>query len=493
MTALSSTRPRPSRVSSAALTAVVALLAAGSLTSHAQAAEVRMSASATGAATWRAAGNWSTRTVPTIHDDLIFDYSNSTTVVSMALHTAPNDTFVARSLTFGSASGPALEAFSLLNGNSGQTPRTLTLATGAITVATQVKGPQSILSNHGVMTLVAADASFEINNLSAQPLGIQANLSDEAAGTSLTLGGTGLISLDRPNTFAGTTTLLSGAHVRLGHPAALGASASVAIAPGAALDLANTSDTAIAGLNDHNGGGGVVTRSAASAARTLVLNGPGTYSFGGVLQTHGTAHNRNFQLRIEGGGTHRFSGASTHGGTTTVLDGTLVVANTIGSATGSGAVNLGPKGRLAGNGVITGTVNTDPGGGTARVTPGENGPGVLTLGGLNFGDSGQGALFTFALGTESSRIHVTGNIRGTPTDGSLVLDFTEAGVIAPGRPYTLVTWEGTALNLSPGKFVLGDDSTAAGYVLDRNYGRGGWRLDQSGKALSVRFSATPTR
>jgi fibronectin type 3 domain-containing protein len=79
-------------------------------------------------------------------------------------------------------------------------------------------------------------------------------------------------------------------------------------------------------------------------------------------------------LKINGG-TLNLPGANAYIGGTTVNGGTLVVNNTSGSATGSGAVTVGSGGTLGGSGIISGAVTVNAGG---ALVPG-NPPGVLTI------------------------------------------------------------------------------------------------------------------
>src|SRR5690606_10219584 len=79
-----------------------------------------------------------------------------------------------------------------------------------------------------------------------------------------------------------------------------------------------------------------------------------------------------------GTGATMLTGANTYTGGTTVHAGILVVANTTGSATGTGTVRVKNGGTLAGNGFITGAVTVEDGG---VLAPGTS-PGTLTVGEL---------------------------------------------------------------------------------------------------------------
>ena len=96
---------------------------------------------------------------------------------------------------------------------------------------------------------------------------------------------------------------------------------------------------------------------------------PGTPSGGG-----GTG-----ALEKIGSGTFTLSGASVYTAGTTVSAGTLVVANTAGSATGIGPVDVN-AGTLGGSGIIAGSVTVGTGSGTgAFLAPAYGGNKQLTL------------------------------------------------------------------------------------------------------------------
>lgn len=463
-------------------------LAALVLPLHLSAEEVRFSETATGAATWRLATNWDNGVVPTADDDVVFDYANTTTITSMALHTAPNDTFVARSLTFGSSVGPALGAFELRNGNTGSTNRTLTLTTGAITVASQVTGTQTMRTTQGKTTLLAVDHSFEVENNSSQQFIINSYFADNGQAATLTLGtaGGGTITLGGINTHTGGTIVKTGASVALASSSAI-SNGTVSVAAGATLDLVNTLDIRTAGLEDFEGGAGVITRSNTSNNRKLILDGAGSYSFSGVLQTSGTANNSHFQLEISGGGTQRLSGASTYGGITTVVDGTLLANNSEGSATGTGNVSVGALGVLGGTGSVARAISESL---TAEFSPGDNGAGTLTVTG-NL-DVTNGATFKFDLGAQSDLIVVGGTLTGSANAGEMVFDFTGLAGVSAGVSYTLFDYTvGSISGLDVTDFALSSGSISAGFALDTTFGVDGWLIDTDNKLVQVRFLSVP--
>ncbi|WP_428387102.1 autotransporter-associated beta strand repeat-containing protein [Mucisphaera sp.] len=85
------------------------------------------------------------------------------------------------------------------------------------------------------------------------------------------------------------------------------------------------------------------------------------------------------ELIKSGNGTLKLTDNNTYLGGTRITNGTLIVSNTTGSATGSADVNLEPGTTLGGNGSIAGSVSID----AATISPGES-IGQLTLNKANF-------------------------------------------------------------------------------------------------------------
>ena len=171
-------------------------------------------------------------------------------------------------------------------------------------------------------------------------------------------------------------------------------------------------------------------------------------------------------LNITGGGTVTLSGSNTYSGGTTITGTTLLLANTTGSATGSGAITLGTGGVLGGTGVIsvaaggklggTGAVTsplTTAAGGT--LSPGANDPGgVLTI--ANTLTIGNGTDLTFYLsgpsgGTNSNsliRVSGTTGTNGNLTIGQQVTVSLQSGGTLSAGIYHLISYSGQLDNLS---------------------------------------------
>lgn len=124
-------------------------------------------------------------------------------------------------------------------------------------------------------------------------------------------------------------------------------------------------------------------------ARNLVLTGTNTSdnSLANIIANNGTGV---ATVTKNGTGTWVLTGANLYTGNTTINSGLLKVANTTGSATGTGAVTVGDgigTARLGGTGIISGAVTVNN---HSAIDTGDGTIGALTLGGgltLNTGSS----------------------------------------------------------------------------------------------------------
>jgi len=198
-----------------------------------------------------------------------------------------------------------------------------------------------------------------------------------------------------------------------------------------------------------------------------------------------------------GSGTLILNGANTYEGPTAVNAGTLLVINTTGSGTGSGAVTVYDTATLAGNGTIAGSVTALSG---SRVEPGMPSATVATLniggavtleagstyecdigGGttcdkLNLMNTGTMTMSTDAIldiaGTVTgdgrtlayniARTGITGEFIDTATPGNLLEDTTSLH-LAPNQAYYIRYMDMTASD--DGYIVLKLDPTSAGSVV----------------------------
>ncbi len=165
---------------------------------------------------------------------------------------------------------------------------------------------------------------------------------------SLVKAGSGVLALSGASTYSGTTTISGGT-----------------------LQLGNGGDTGSLNVNS------VITDNG-----TLAFNQTDTVTegveFNGLISgTGGVAQN--------GSGTVILNSANTYSGPTAVNAGTLLVVNTSGSGTGSGAVTVNNTGTLGGTGTVSGTVTAKSGG---TVAPGVDGVGKLLIGSNTVFESG---------------------------------------------------------------------------------------------------------
>lgn len=186
----------------------------------------------------------------------------------------------------------------------------------------------------------------------------------------------------------------------------------------------------------------------------------------------------------EGAGTLEVTGNNTYVGGTLVNAGTLLVNNTVGSGTGSGAVGITGGATLGGTGTVTGLVTTLAS--TSVIAAGDpSTEGLLTLsGGL---DATAGATLSFELGASSDQISLgSGVFTGSSAAEGLLFNFGDAGGLAAGNIYTIMTFASTT-GLDYSDFFT--NSVASGFILDNTFGTGGYQIN--GTDLQVRFSAVP--
>jgi autotransporter-associated beta strand protein len=168
-------------------------------------------------------------------------------------------------------------------------------------------------------------------------------LSNGTATLALTQSGTGTTTLTGANTYTGPTTVSAGTlQVGNGATGSLASGTAVTVNAGAtlALDLP-TASTFSNTLTDN----GHVTATGAGSIFTLssTITGAGNFS-------------------LSRSNTVTVTGANTYTGGTAVRGGTLLVDNTTGSGTGTGAVAINNGGTLGGSGKISGATTLNSGG-----------------------------------------------------------------------------------------------------------------------------------
>jgi autotransporter-associated beta strand protein len=165
--------------------------------------------------------------------------------------------------------------------------------------------------------------------------------------------------------------------------------------------------------------------------------------FSGVIQDGGASGGIGGALVKSGHGTLTLSGANTYTGGTTINQGTLSVANTTGSATGTGAVQL-IRGTLAGTGTISGPVTVATGTAGASLAPGDaEGIGTLSVQSLlTFGSRGGYKVdinSTSATADEVSAFGVAIN-----SGARISIDDIGSGTLTRGTVFTIINNTDTA-------------------------------------------------
>jgi fibronectin-binding autotransporter adhesin len=221
--------------------------------------------------------------------------------------------------------------------------------------------------------------------------------------------------------------------------------------------------------------------------RTVALGGNGgTFDIaaGKTLTTPGVVSNLvstvSSALTKTGKGTLVLSGSNTYTGGTAITQGKLLVSNTTGSGTGTGAVALGAA-TLAGTGTVSGMVTSS---GIDGTIGSDDSIGKLTLGGGL--DATNGITFALQLGTTSDLIVITGVFTGSNAANGLRFAFEDAGGITYGVAYTLLTFT-SSTNLDYSDLLA--SALPSGYVLDSNFGTDGFLITATG--VEVQFSSVP--
>jgi autotransporter-associated beta strand protein len=207
------------------------------------------------------------------------------------------------------------------------------------------------------------------------------------------------------------------------------------------------------------------------ANRVLTLTGTNTElnSIAGAIQ-----NNALFPTAVAktGTGTWQLTGANVYGGGTTISGGTLVVNNTAGSGTGTGAVAVNAGGTLAGgnttatSGIISGNITVNAGGRIAPGTPGvTNGIGTLSAGGNVTVNGGTNSIWSVPLVAVAPNTPATAEAGGANVSQ---LRLTGAGgllnlVASTASPITIAVANPTGSSFtigSPVSYVIGTVATA---------------------------------
>jgi len=320
-----------------------------------------------------------------------------------------------------------------LNGTSGALATTLDIQGGVVKASTKYLASSFALSNAAELQIGFTGVTSNVNGTMTLGSGggiiSQVPASGNSTRLDFTFAGSGDLEL-RGNTTAsrfmqlnqgsslnastnsGSTSITSGT-VRLSGGYALGDSSIVSVNSGAELQIRN-SET-VGGLK---GAGTVsaVAGSTGSVNNIFTLNSSTTNVFSGLLKDDPANSGNTLGITKNGAGVQTFSGANTYSGGTTVTAGTLLITNTSGSGTGTGAVTVN-GGTFGGTGAASGNVTVATGA-ALQAGDGASASGALTLSGdvslgtgsvikLTLGDSGQhstlartGGVWAFASGQQ---------------------------------------------------------------------------------------------
>lgn len=179
-----------------------------------------------------------------------------------------------------------------------------------------------------------------------------------------------------------------------------------------------------------------------------------------------------------------------------VNEGTLLLMNSSGSATGDASqlapgsvgVSIEPGARLGGIGTATGLIGASAS--TSVLTPGDmTKEGISSIGTLNLLGgfvAKNGATFAFDInGGAADQVHF--GSAALALNGIITCRFTELGGVRTGTDYRLLTGSGDWSSSSP-QFII---QAPPGYAPDPAYGSGkGYVFDPSARSLTVRFLAS---
>ncbi len=225
-----------------------------------------------------------------------------------------------------------------------------------------------------------------------------------------------------------------------------GGTASISLFGNGELDI---SETHLSGVTIGSvSGDGLVFLG--TKALTIGSNNQST-TFSGVIQDSGS-------LTKTGTGTLTLSGSNLHTGGTTVSAGTLVVSNTTGSGTGTGAVQVN-AGTLGGSGIISGAMTVNSG---AFLAPahGTKAQSTLTIQSALTFNSGSTYTYTFkAKGKQAKTDKVIANGVTINSGANVTIQGTTKASLKAGTAYTLISntsanaISGTFSNLADGAIV----------------------------------------
>jgi autotransporter-associated beta strand protein len=374
--------------------------------------------------------------------------------------TAGNGTFILNAATVGYSSGPGVVNFF---GTSTAGNGTFTLVGGTTGTGAEMVFHDSSTAGNGVFTVNGAAGAY--------PIMSQLEFFDNSTadnGIFTVNGGDGSTSSGAYGGFmyfftqllggAGNATLIANGGVNGGagglirFSAGSGGTARVKVFGNGTGDFTNGNlDTSTSNPGPTIGsieGTGAVFLGASNL--TVGSNNLST-TFSGVIQDGGIGGGTGGSLTKVGNGKLTVSKASTYTGGTTVSQGTLLVTNRTGSATGTGAVQVN-KGTLGGTGIITGAVTVGTGRRSGAILlPGKSAtaPGILTIdSALSFN-----SLSTYKCVLNRSTVKASkATAHGVTINSNVLFTFVDVGTgtLATGTVFTVIN--NTSANPISGAF-----------------------------------------
>ncbi|GMU23075.1 MAG: hypothetical protein AMXMBFR13_31580 [Phycisphaerae bacterium] len=181
----------------------------------------------------------------------------------------------------------------------------------------------------------------------------------------------------------------------------------------------------------------------------------------GYLQINGVLTDAagTLSLQKNGAGTLVLANANTYDGGTVINDGKLMLINSSGSATGTGAVAVNAGATLAGSGSVGGVTVVAAAGTIAPGTIAQTAA-VLTLNnGLILNNN---AVLSLDLGTVHDQVKISSGTYNQ--DSNVVVNVSDAGGLAPGQAYTIINFLGAApVGVDVADFDLGVTAIAGSF------------------------------
>ena len=271
------------------------------------------------------------------------------------------------------------------------TDRLFTLTANGGTISADGTGTVAFTNTGAIAMSGTGNRTLSLNGTNAGSLA--AVVADPTGGaTTLNKIGTSTWTISGANTYSGPTTVQNGT-LKLGSSLALPTNTTLALGTptvGGILDLAGFSATLSSLTADATtGAANQVISSVGGGTLNLAYSGTPTDTFNGQLGGGGSGNG--FAFNHTGTGTVALTQANTYtGGTTITGGGTLLVSNSTGNATGTGAVTVGTSSAASGTLTGTGTVATviTNAGGTVSPGLGTNSVAGLTVSGVGTPVSG---------------------------------------------------------------------------------------------------------